>query len=184
MTDIPFFVINLEKDKQKKENMNKICFKNRITPTFIKAVYGKELEDKYVGSICNQNLAKKFLGRILSPGEIGIALSQLSIYKRMIEKNIEIAVVFEDDINFNFSMEYLINLVNNFPDDWDCVLLGHHQKRSRKIDGLSSFWHKKVLSNELKLIRFAELPVGAYGYIININGAQKMIEKYNIILNL
>ncbi len=181
MPDIKCFIINLEKDIQKKKQMNYVCQKNSFTPTFIKAIYGKELTKEYIRSVANQSMAKKYLGRELALGEIGVALSQLSIYQEMIENDIEVALVLEDDVNFTFNPHQLTKIVAQFPLNWECVMLGHHTKRSRVIDTLESSWNQKKLSEKYKLVRFAENPIGAYGYLINLAGAHKMLSEYEII---
>lgn len=181
MTDIKCFIINLEKDIDKKEQMLSVCKKNGIEPTFIKAVYGKELEKSYVDKVADQARAEVFLGRNLTEGEIGVALSQLSIYQAMIDSDIEMALILEDDVNFSFNQNDLKNLINQLPQDWECVMLGHHTKRSRHIDALPSVWQQKKISQTHKLVRFAEDPVGAYGYLINKNGARKMLAEYKVI---
>lgn len=181
MMDIPCFIINLEQDIKKQEQMKKVCRKNDFKPIFIKAIYGKALRTDYLNTVVNQNMAKEYFGRELSPGEIGVALSQLSIYERMIKDNIEIALILEDDVDFNFSPSYLSGLVYNLPQDWECIMLGHHTKRSRTIDTLASIWKQKKLSSKNTLVRFAENPVGAYGYIINLSGARKMLNEYKTI---
>ncbi|QHG91858.1 glycosyltransferase family 25 protein [Sulfurimonas sp. CVO] len=181
MNDIKCFIINLEKDVEKKTEMLHICKINSIKPTFIKAVYGKELEKSYLDKVADQAKAERILGRKLTEGEIGVALSQLSIYQSMIDNDIELALILEDDVNFSFGQEDLKSIVKQLPSDWECVMLGHHTKRSRHIDALSSVWHQKKISQIQKLVRFAEAPVGAYGYLINKSGAHKMLAEYKVI---
>lgn len=175
------FIINLEKDIEKKEQMLRVCKKNGIEPTFIKAVYGKALEKSYLDRVADQAKAQNLLGRKLTEGEIGVALSQLSIYQTMIDNDIELALVLEDDIDFSFGQDDLQNIVNQLPEDWECVLLGHHTKRSRHIDTLPSIWNQKKVSQTHRLVRFAEGPMGAYGYLINKKGAEKRIKDFQTI---
>jgi len=179
--NIPCYIINLEKEKEKKTKMKQVCKRNNIQPTFINAIYGKNLEKEYIQKICNQSEAKKNLGRELTPGEIGVALSQLSIYKKMLSENIEVALIFEDDVDFRFSENYLKDLIKKLPNDWECLMLGHHTKRSRDIDTLASVWFQLKLNDKEKIVRFAESPFGAYAYLINLSGAKKMLKEYEII---
>ncbi len=181
MNDIKCFIINLEKDVEKKAQMLRVCEINGIEPTFIKAVYGKELEKSYIDKVADQAKAKSILGRKLTEGEIGVALSQLSIYQDMIDNDIELALILEDDVNFSFGQEDLKSIAKQLPSDWECIMLGHHTKRSRLIDTLPSVWHQKKISQTQRLVRFAEAPVGAYGYLINKNGARKMLVEYRVI---
>lgn len=181
MTDIKCFIINLEKDTDKKDQMLHVCEKNGIEPTFVKAVYGKELEKAYLDKVSDQAKAQNILGRKLTEGEIGVALSQLSIYQTMIDNDIDFALILEDDVDFSFEQGELKNIVKQLPQDWECVLLGHHTKRSRHIDTLPSIWNQKKVSQTHRLVRFAEGPMGAYGYLINKKGGEKRIKDFEII---
>jgi len=181
MTNIPCFIINLEKDEQKKQQMQSICQKNNFTPTFIKAVYGKELTKEYIRSVADQSMAKDYLGRELALGEIGVALSQLSIYQQMIDSDIQVALILEDDVDFKINYQHFLQLTKELPEDWECVLLGHHARWSRDRDATTSAWSRKKVFENYKCVRFAELPVGAYGYIINKKGATKRLNDFRII---
>jgi len=61
----------------------------------------------------------------LTRGGIGCYLSHLSIYKKIIESNIEYGIIFEDDcvISEDFYSRLQVGL-NKIPKDWDIFLLG------------------------------------------------------------
>ncbi len=179
--EIPIFIINLKRDKQKKEHMQMQCVNNQLRPIFIEAVYGNDLKEDTISQVYSKDLALKCIRRELTKGEVGTALSHLSIYKRMIEEDIHVALILEDDVDFNISMTTLMNIIDNIPKDWECILLGHHTKRSRDIDTLASMWDKKQIDQDIQCVRFAEQPMGAYGYIINKNGALKRLNDFKII---
>ena len=60
---------------------------------FINAIYGKDLSQDQVDNVYDEALSKKEFGRSLSRGELGCALSHISIYQKMIDEDIEIAIV-------------------------------------------------------------------------------------------
>ncbi|MDM5263707.1 glycosyltransferase family 25 protein [Sulfurovum sp. XTW-4] len=179
--EIPIFIINLKKDKQKKENMQKYCEKNKLTPIFTEAIYGDELSEDTISQVYSKDLALKYFGRELTKGEIGTALSHLEIYRQIIDQNIQEALILEDDVDFKINHQDLIDIVTKLPNDWECIMLGHHTKRSRDIDTLASFWNKIQINDKLKCVRFAEQPFGGYGYIINKDGVLKRLNDFKII---
>lgn len=179
--EIPVFIINLKKDRQKKEHMQKQCEKNQLIPIFIEAIYGNDLSKDTISQVYSKELSLKYIGRELTKGEIGTALSHLSIYKKMVDQNIETALILEDDVDFQVSKQEVMNIVQKLPHGWECIMLGHHAKRSRDIDTLASIWQKKHIDDNLRCIRFAEQPFGAYGYIINKAGALKRLKNFKII---
>lgn len=179
--EIQIFIINLKKDSKKKEHMQKHCEKNYLNPIFIEAIYGNDLNKNTISQVYSKDLALKYTGRELTKGEIGTALSHLGIYRQMIDQKIQTALILEDDVDFEINNQDLIGIIEKLPRDWECVMLGHHTKRSRDIDTLASFWNKKQIDENLQCVRFAEQPWGGYGYILNQDGALKRLNDFKII---
>ena len=87
--------MNLEKDVNRKINMRN---KNRLLNLeFFSAIYGKSLPKDDLQRI-KSNLGKHTKNRIidLNFGEIGCALSHLSLYRHIIENKITISLILED----------------------------------------------------------------------------------------
>ena len=93
--DIPVFLINLPKDVARLEATLAECRKYGIEPVVIEGVNGAELTaeemDKYTYDFENMALTR---------GDVGIALSHLKIYEKMIAENIDAVLILEDDIKF------------------------------------------------------------------------------------
>ena len=86
------FVINLPHRTDKKECMLQQSKEFDIPLTFIEAVYGNALTDAQI-----KELAHDYPDCSLTKGVIGCALSHISVYKRMVDENIPLALVLEDD---------------------------------------------------------------------------------------
>lgn len=175
------YIVNLKKDKEKKQHMQELCQKFNLEIEFIEAIYGKELSTHELELLYSDFKANKKLGRSLSQAEIGCALSHKKIYQKIIDENISEALILEDDIEFDKSLLDILNIKENFNDNWDVILLGHHTRNSRDIDTLSSFWQKKDLIGDYKLLRPCEIGYGTYGYLITQNGAKKLLKELSII---
>ena len=127
------FVINLKRCKEKRENMIKKLKNNDIKKheyTIIDAVDGKDLT-KYKLKKMNVNFLKDWrdpsLGRNITHGEIGCALSHYNIYKQCIENNIENAIILEDNVELSDYLIYHIKLtLNGLEDieDWSMCYIG------------------------------------------------------------
>ncbi len=89
------FVINLNKDTERMSFMQKQLEFLEISFDRFSAIHGKEygFGDEY-------DEAKAVIknGKSLSLGELGCALSHRQIYEKIINENIDYALVFEDDI--------------------------------------------------------------------------------------
>lgn len=177
--NIPMFVINLEKEKKRKKHMQNIATNLNLKFTFIDAVYGRNLDPKIINSLCDHEQTKKILKRELFLGEIGVALSQMSIYQKMLDENIQEAVIFEDDVIIDSSIHEAIKAIPKYPKDWELVLLGYHRHFVSNKYHRISFRNRKRVSKNFKIVRFTELMHGAFGYIINLQGAKKLLYNLN-----
>lgn len=174
------YVINLEWEREKRERMKRRLANDFSNVEFIKAVNGKELSAEVISSVYDKSKTLMNIGRELTLGEIGCAISHLRIMENVVANN-QIALILEDDIELMINEAVLKELLGNFPDDWECMLLGHHSKYSRFEEGIKSKWYKKTLVNDISCFRFCERPAGGYGYMINKAGAKKVLSSFKSI---
>ena len=135
-TLIKIYIINLKRDFEKKVHMQNICKKFKLNPEFIDAVDGKFLSRKEIKTVYSKEEAIKNIGREMTKGEIACALSHKSIYQKMIDDNIDNALILEDDVDFDDRLLHCLSMIDDFPSErsskWEVVLLGHHSERSRE----------------------------------------------------
>lgn len=94
---IHVFVISLPQDRLRLENLEKQLQKLNIPFSVVEAVNGMLLSEKELKESYDQKKALRLFNRELSKGEIGCALSHMSIYKKMITDSISHALILEDD---------------------------------------------------------------------------------------
>lgn len=72
----------------------------------------------------------------LTVGAVGCALSHVSIWRDMVEKNISSAIVFEDDLRFHWGFAALFkHRWQHVPQGWDLIYLGClHKKKPVRIN--------------------------------------------------
>lgn len=88
MNNISIFIINLASNKARKTYMQKLCDKHHLLVDFIDAIDGKKLTKEQIDSVyCSKKVIKE-IGREMTKGEIGCALSHHFIYKKMLNENI------------------------------------------------------------------------------------------------
>jgi hypothetical protein len=140
------YCINLERNPERRENVQGEFEREGLDVAFFRATDGKaEAPD----------------GLFISKSEWGCADSHIRVWRDMVEKGHEMALVFEDDIQLvpNFNSK-LMKVMDELPPDWDFVNLG-------TTDGL-----------HINFKRYSEnLIVGqalnAHAYIINRECAKK-----------
>lgn len=177
------FIINLPKSVDRREYMENLCLENGLEPTIIEAVDGKTLSQNLISTVCNQQKAKQNMGRELMLGEIGCALSHKKIYQKMVDEDIDIALVLEDDVRFEPLLNKVLSSTELFPNTWELVLLGHYagHDKQKEITSPMSFWDSHRINEEIKLGRLASYGYGTHGYLINQQGAKKLLKELEII---
>jgi GR25 family glycosyltransferase involved in LPS biosynthesis len=169
------YIINLSETQEGRrrwnviKNMDEFYNKNRFH-----AIYGKQYN--YLPEVSNNIITTEWdFGKWkynkseiipLDQGEIGVSLSHYYVWKKIVDENINSALVLEDDainVDLNFS-EYVNEIMKDVPYDWDMVLLG--------------FWlHKGDNGSEIikdKIYKVKDF-VLLHSYIINKKGAQKFL---------
>lgn len=180
MIDIPIYVINLKKNTDRLENINNIMNKYNLKYKKFNAIYGKEMTNDEINKNVN-NFCKTIL---CNKGIVGCAMSHITLWKQLINDNkSDKYLILEDDINDIDIMQLnnLINYINNNNLEFNYINLycgGPFCKKSLKKE--------IIINNNLKLNESIFF-FGTVGYIINKNGAKKlidMINKYKIIYHI
>ena len=159
------FAINLKDSVERKEHIIKECAKYGIIPEICEAVDGRLLTEQEL--LMN---AKDYKINGLTRGEIGCSLSHLNIYKKIIEDNIDIALILEDDAIFKEDINKILEEINKFNKSTDKSFLYLLSKSYSYISNRSI----KLGSITLYDIYRASL---THGYVIN-NKAAKSLAAY------
>lgn len=181
-----FFIINLEKDIEKKEKISSLCESLGLDYEIIKAVYGKELSNSEItmNTYPEKEQLKKFK-RKLTLGEIGCAMSHRYCYQRIIDDKLKEAIILEDDAIFDKELLEFLKHKDEFPHDLDLLLIGHY-KQMYYDDGfmIHSFYHRQScihINKKWKIRRIVAGGNGTHGYLITNQGAQKLLKLMNKI---
>ena len=180
------FVINLKQSMDRRERMINVLKNFPYQYEFFEAVDGSKIEN--LSEVYNEKKAVRFYKTPLKLGEIGCVLSHISIYKKMIDENIERALIFEDDILLSDEFNSVILKLETFSMNNDVFLLGQSGK----------FIYKKLLKKRItdthQLIQIANLCYGAFAYVIDLEAAKKLYalnhpvkfksDDWNIFFNL
>jgi len=168
--DFDVYVIHMAKNTDRLVNFNNHYNRSDLIKRYniFPAVVGKNLNlidfvspQAYTQIIETEKTGKRKHHYDLTKGAVGCYLSHLSIYKKIIESNVDYGLIFEDDSKIvrRFYSKMLEGL-DNLPDDWDIFLLG--------VICLKCEFGKKIV----KVDRFW----GTHGYLIKNKSAAKLLE--------
>lgn len=183
------YIINLEKRKDRLEYINN-NYKNELYELEIfKAYDGKYTENNskeyinfkniFINSI-NKNKNNKSLYNYnqfneLADGELGCFISHLMIWKKIIDKNIDKAIIFEDDCIFNSDFNNKVNKIisDEIPNNFNILYFGGRC-------GPNNYHNNNIKISENIAIKKYKEPYGTFAYMISRNGAELL---YNYALN-
>jgi glycosyl transferase family 25 len=96
MTIPPLFVISLAGSRRRAAVQQRLA--DWPGPwSFFDAIDGSKLTEQEIARLCDQTLAVRRIGRRMTAGEIGCALSHRAIYARIVERGLDRALILEDD---------------------------------------------------------------------------------------
>lgn len=164
------FVINLEKDQVRREKTVKQCTLNNLKYEVIKGVDGRTLPSDILPLVTHD-----YPQCALTKGEIGCALSHLSIYARMIAENIPYALVLEDDAlpgpelaSHLAGLKTIISATR--PEVFLLTGNSAYNPKLKKMDLHNNVYYRVAYGS------------GGYGYVINRSAAQEILKQNRPII--
>jgi glycosyl transferase family 25 len=179
-------IINLDKDKDRLENVTNELYKSSIPFERISGVYGKNLSKKEI-----QDNTTLFCSKFCTSGMIGCAMSHKKVLEKITsdkesDTNAKFLIL-EDDIilhkEFNNKLE---TILDNVPKDFDILYLGYFLsnyndnytpfiKFCHLVLGCFSKKQKKINDH----IFIPKCPLATHGYMVTKRGAQKLLDMIN-----
>lgn len=157
------FVVNLDKDKDKKEKIKNECRNAELDYEIISAVDGRELSYNELKSKVHPVSLN-----YLSKGEIGCVLSHQRIYKRILDDDIDYALILEDDVELSQDIKVFLKEFLSVKDKnkGDVFLLYPSGLRflNRRINVSHDYFFYEAYNSSC-----------AHGYIISNKAAKKLI---------
>jgi GR25 family glycosyltransferase involved in LPS biosynthesis len=185
---LPTFIINLERRKDRLEYIYSQYKDPNFSIEIVKAYDGTfpennsdtmtKLRDEFLLSLDKVKRKggqyKYYFLNAFTKGELGCFLSHLSLWKRMIDEDIEKAFIFEDDCIFSLNFSSILpQVLEELPKDFGICWLGGKVVANYRCD------KNEVVSKNLSLKR-EEPPYGTFSYLIDKNYAQIL---YNYAMN-
>lgn len=172
MTQI--YVINLEKDKERINKVEKMLNAHGHNYTKVDGVYGKEMTQEEKHENCTSIFANYGIN-----GAIGCAMSHKKTWE-LISQNDGVALILEDDVilSDDFNIE-LKKVLDNTPKDFDLLYLGYTlgSVTDNNVTELFAFFkglrHKGGIVNEY--VHIPIYPFACHSYVLSNKGAKKLL---------
>lgn len=163
------YVVNLDRHPDRLASIEQQLTALGLSYFRVAAVDGSKLSQEELDQVYDPVLCKRSLGRELARGEIGCAMSHLSIYKQMVASQMPLACVLEDDAQLSEKLSQVLEALEYLGSEQEPVvcLLTHV--------GRYTAWGAKTLSNTHHQICKTVHAFCAHGYLINLAAARQML---------
>lgn len=164
------FLINLDSSPQRLNRCKQRLDAQSLAFERVSAVKGSELDESQRQAHYCESLNRKRYHTALSNGEIGCYLSHRKVWQLIVERNLDYAVVLEDDIELIGDVAQALTALNTIPVSWDIIKLSAYRKRTRKVA------YSCVVANQLHLTVHAKPMTGCAAYAITQPAAKKLLQ--------
>lgn len=161
-----FFLINLDRDRDRFDYMTGALKPFGIVPERIPACLGLTMDEELKPYFLSE---QEDILSAMNKGEVGCYASHLTILKRIIEEDIqEPVLVMEDDLRFESTFADLLKAFDALPEDWEIVRLSSPAKAYCKVI-------KHLPASAGDLVQYWRVPNNTGAYLINQAGARKFL---------
>ena len=186
-SDMPekIFYINLDRRPDRDQNVQRLLkqfaiqdISERISATDGSALDLNQIPQNIIteSGITDAKDKNKRIGIPLTPGGIGCALSHRSTWLRIIDQNLESALILEDDIridkDFHPKLHQYMGLAKSLK--YDILFIGYHPASIKYISPQSV--------NDV-FVRSSRT-YGLFGYVVSRKGAEKLLKIFPIDLQI
>lgn len=104
----------------------------------------------------------------LKPGEVGCYASHLTAMQSIVERDLDYALILEDDAVLPANMrEIIVNVLDNLPANWDIVHIC--QDSNRAVKPIAE------LDDSRRIVRYSRVPETTTGYLVSRTGAKRFL---------
>jgi glycosyl transferase family 25 len=181
---IPITVINLKKDVDKKNHIERQLSNLNLKFDFFEAIYGDELSANELSKIYNPRLSTDKGMGLLSKGEIGCALSHFGVYQKIVDEDIDEMIVLEDDAVIGQNFVESMSIITHLPKNWELFLLGYSAQMGAKdatVCNLNIDLKNNPTSFNVSVLLKMVGGTGTHGYVINKRGAKRLLSYMSLL---
>ena len=170
MLNYSVFVINLARSTERLAAITAQLDAIGVAFERIDAIEGKTLSDDAVEQVSPSHVVRKTYHRALSKAEIACSLSHRKAWQRIIDDNLDFAVVLEDDVELLDNFPEVLNLLAQLPHtSWDFIKL-YALRRGGGKNIARRFSYK-----DHTFVTYRRFPLGFVAQAVSRQGAESLL---------
>ncbi|MFH7564603.1 glycosyltransferase family 25 protein [Oceanimonas smirnovii] len=173
------YVISLPRHHERRTLISNQLNRLGFNFDFVDGVDGTKLDSDILEKT-DLNFCQKKFGHSMNNSEIGCALSHIKVYEKIIENNLNNAIILEDDAFLLSSLPNVLKAALKKRPDFELLYLFHGKAKSWPVkhklpDGYKLARYRYPSKNSKRCI------IGAVGYVLSQSGAKRLLELANPI---
>ncbi len=167
------FLINLDKSTDRLQHCAAKLDKLNIQYERFSAIDGTTLTEEQRQKVyCASNNITAYK-KDMSDGEICCYLSHMALWKKIIEEELDYAIILEDDFELDDKFPLIHDAIAKIK-DWDYIRLANTIRKTKIRKSLT-------IDSNFALVRFNKVPINTLAQAISKQGAEKLIKNHNSI---
>lgn len=163
------FVINLARSTERLANSQRQLAAHGLNFERIDAIDGATLTPAQRAINYSPSLNKQKYHYPLSAGQIGCYLSHRKAWQTIVDRQLDYAIVLEDDFILKNDLNHTIKNIEQAPIDWQMIKLSAYQNRTRPIA------YQVALQHHQHLVIHKKLMTGCCATAISYHGAKQLL---------
>ena len=161
-------IINLDSSFKRLTSIKNQCEQLGIGFERVRAVQGNKIPPEEKSRIYNVETNKQKYYKLLTDGEIGCYFSHTLCWQKILDDDLDFALVLEDDAILHSTLPKYISEIAKLNTNWDYIKLSHGRKKKHIEKTIA-------LTGDLLLGTCAKLPSTCSGQFISKSGAKKLL---------
>ena len=170
MEPLPTFIINLpESTGRRARILATTASMPFLDVAIVEAVNGKNIPEERKKELIHPRYIQMVRTGGMSSGELGCALSHRKCHERVLNEGLKCALILEDDVLIGDGFEEALAMSRAFLGD-------RHRPAAVLLSARTVCSRKPVARSGAVGLHKAYADIGAYGYMVNLSGAQLLYE--------
>ncbi len=176
MSKFKILVINLDRSADRLASISSQLERVGMSFERVAAFDGKALSDEFVQEHSPKRVVSKTYHRALSNAEVACSLSHQKAWRKIIDDDLDFAIVLEDDCELLNNFTDTVNLIAGLPaDSWDFIKLyalrrGGGENIAKSIDYKGHTF-----------VTYHRYPLGFVGQAVSRRGAEKLVKNLRYV---
>lgn len=162
------FVINLDSNPERLHSITKQCERLGLSFERISAIRGRDLTLDEKDNVYQVDANKQSYDSLLTDGEIGCYLSHIHCWKKIVDEELDYALILEDDAELLDSLPKYISELEKKITLWDYIELSHGSKVRSACQSYS-------LDNGLAWVKRLRLNSTTTAQLVSYQGAKRLL---------